>query len=369
MDVEMQRLQEILVEYSYWDQGYEKAVLSTDQKWVESNYGEYLVETYGFAFALIMQNNDKILFSTSADNSPTITKSTLIESGIDKLMSQSRNVLSIAKDIGGYVCIKGEPYMVAVGPFIDENTGKPRPDNSYVLFGKKVEENYLDSISRLYHLPSLDVSSNPSSQKLSIIILDHPDCPEVRLVCDPPDANWAILSILLPIITLLGACTFGLSWFLLNRHNHFRSMYEANLYEMAVRDSLTGAYTRREFMNLGKEAFRQQGQNDRHLSVLMLDLDHFKSINDQYGHSTGDSNLKVFVKILNSCVRGRDIIGRLGGEEFAAILVETDAGEAYKIAERVRVQTEKVTGKGRDGIVPMTVSIGVVNVEKGVLKT
>lgn len=64
-----------------------------------------MLETYGLTFVLIIQNSDKILFSFLADNSPVMTKSNLIEYGIDQLMSQSRNVLSLTKDTGGYVCI------------------------------------------------------------------------------------------------------------------------------------------------------------------------------------------------------------------------------------------------------------------------
>jgi diguanylate cyclase (GGDEF)-like protein len=142
-------------------------------------------------------------------------------------------------------------------------------------------------------------------------------------------------------------------------------MYEASLYEIAARDSLTGAYTRREFMSLGTEAFSELGNSYRDISVLMLDIDHFKEINDQYGHSTGDKNLQAFVKILSHSLRVRDIIGRLGGEEFAIILVETDEATAFDIAERIRAQVEEVSKTGRDGVVPMTVSIGVEHVKQG----
>jgi len=72
----------------------------------------------------------------------------------------------------------------------------------------------------------------------------------------------------------------------------------------------------------------------------------------------------VFAKILNRCVRTSDIIGRIGGEEFAAILVGVDPEEAYAIAERIRSQVEEVSKTGREGVVPMTVSIGVENVHR-----
>jgi len=364
IDVEKKRLQEILVEYTYWDQGYVNSIQSEDKEWVEDNYGEYLLETYGYTFVLIIEDKDKIRFSSTANDSPDIKKSSIFEYGIDRLMSKSRNISSVTKDISSFICIKGKLYMVAVGPFVDENTEKPRPDNSYVVFAKIIDNKYLDSISRLYQLPTLKLSSNSSHEELSVLLLDDPDCLDFRLSCDPPAANWAILSILIPVITLLGASTFGLTLFLLNRYNQFRSIYENDLYDLATRDSLTGVYNRREFMDLGERLFNQRDEKDQHFSVLILDIDHFKSINDQHGHIIGDINLQVFAKILNRCVRTSDIIGRIGGEEFAAILVGVDPEEAYAIAERIRSQVEEVSKTGREGVVPMTVSIGVENVHR-----
>ncbi len=145
-----------------------------------------------------------------------------------------------------------------------------------------------------------------------------------------------------------------------------RTLYEKQLHEIAARDSLTGAYTRREFMSQGEGAFSEIGQGYSHISVLMLDIDHFKSINDKYGHSMGDKNLQMFVKTVNSCLRTNDIVGRLGGEEFAVILIDSDITQALTIAERIRAQIEKLSSTKRGGIEPMTVSIGVEQAENNV---
>ncbi|MGA2828297.1 MAG: GGDEF domain-containing protein [Streptosporangiaceae bacterium] len=93
------------------------------------------------------------------------------------------------------------------------------------------------------------------------------------------------------------------------------------------------------------------------LALLLLDLDHFKQVNDQYGHAAGDQVLAGVGTALRSVLRARDFAGRNGGEEFAVLLPDTDIAAALEIAERIRVAIAEVTLPGTD--VPVTVSIGV----------
>jgi len=95
----------------------------------------------------------------------------------------------------------------------------------------------------------------------------------------------------------------------------------------------------------------------------MLDIDHFKKINDTYGHTCGDQALQFFAKVCKSAVRKPDIIGRIGGEEFAVILLEAGREEAVGVAERIRVELSKASLSSRSCPVKMTVSIGVLQVE------
>jgi diguanylate cyclase (GGDEF)-like protein len=108
------------------------------------------------------------------------------------------------------------------------------------------------------------------------------------------------------------------------------------LEKLATVDSMTGLYNRRHFMVLAEAEWSRYQRYQRPLSVLMLDIDHFKSVNDRYGHAVGD---EAIAAVANACERGKrnsDIAGRLGGEEFAILLPETDAAQAKVVAERVR---------------------------------
>ncbi len=125
----------------------------------------------------------------------------------------------------------------------------------------------------------------------------------------------------------------------------------------ASTDYLTGLLNRRAFLeNALKLCARQAGRN-KPVTLMMFDLDHFKSINDRFGHAVGDEALRVFADTIRKSMRASDIIGRLGGEEFAAIVAEP-MDLATPIAERVRASFE-ITGKVIAGqVVGGTVSIG-----------
>jgi diguanylate cyclase (GGDEF)-like protein len=125
----------------------------------------------------------------------------------------------------------------------------------------------------------------------------------------------------------------------------------------AETDFLTRLLNRRAFREEAQALCRRQAARGEPVTLLMFDLDHFKSINDRFGHATGDSTLQVFAEIARSSMRAGDIIARLGGEEFAAI-VPAPLEIAVKIAERVRSNFQRA-GVSIDGRpVGVTVSIG-----------
>lgn len=126
----------------------------------------------------------------------------------------------------------------------------------------------------------------------------------------------------------------------------------------AFRDPLTGAGNR---VALDKTLEREIELAKRHsqpLSVLMLDIDHFKNVNDTYGHAMGDEVLKQVVKSISSCIRQTDMCFRYGGEEFLIMLASADSGGAYRIAERIRSSIEGAVFNHEKGSLSITSSIG-----------
>ena len=128
--------------------------------------------------------------------------------------------------------------------------------------------------------------------------------------------------------------------------------------ELATIDSMTGLCNRRHFMTLAAAEWSRFQRYYRPLSVLMIDVDHFKSVNDRYGHAVGDEAL---ISVANACVEGKrasDIVGRIGGEEFAMLLPETDLYQARIVAERICKAVAASTLKAHDIQFKVTASIG-----------
>lgn len=135
----------------------------------------------------------------------------------------------------------------------------------------------------------------------------------------------------------------------------------AKLQKLAITDALTGVFNRRHFFRLAeRELARAQRYGDS-LSTLMLDLDHFKRINDHYGHLVGDRVLQVVAQCVQDNIREFDILGRYGGEEFALILPNTDISGAYEIANRIReIIASQVIQTGQEEV-SITASLGVAH--------
>jgi len=134
---------------------------------------------------------------------------------------------------------------------------------------------------------------------------------------------------------------------------------EIELRRIAVTDSLTGALTRRGLSQRLEHELERCRRYRRPLSVLALDLDHFKTVNDRFGHAAGDILLQSVVALCRDHLRSVDVIARTGGEEFVILLPETPGPDAHLVAERVRTLVEMATIRASGRALNITTSIGV----------
>ncbi|HET7191888.1 MAG TPA: GGDEF domain-containing protein [Pseudolabrys sp.] len=135
----------------------------------------------------------------------------------------------------------------------------------------------------------------------------------------------------------------------------------------AMVDPLTGIANRRSFLQDASILAKRHIGNPRPTAVLVLDLDHFKSINDRFGHAFGDRVLEIFTEAARKSMRGSDLVGRLGGEEFAAVLADTTCEKAVAVAERIRESFAQMATEVDGRPVGGTVSIGLVHCQGPVL--
>lgn len=131
--------------------------------------------------------------------------------------------------------------------------------------------------------------------------------------------------------------------------------------KLAVTDSLTGLLNRRHFFELAEHELRRAKRYSRPLSAIMLDVDHFKQINDTYGHAVGDTVLREVAQVCMRETRNVDVLGRYGGEEFVIVLPECETHAAREVAERLRQSIAELSVNTPEGPVQVTASLGVAS--------
>jgi diguanylate cyclase (GGDEF)-like protein len=152
---------------------------------------------------------------------------------------------------------------------------------------------------------------------------------------DPHPWSWAAAGAV--VLGVLAAVT----WAVLRGNRRTLLQQHAaevrRLQQQLERDELTDLFNRRAFNRRFGQEFRRARRYGRPLSIVLLDLDHFKTINDTYGHATGDATLRTFGSLLSDLTRTTDLVARVGGDEFALLLPETEVEAAGQVVERLKV--------------------------------
>jgi diguanylate cyclase (GGDEF)-like protein len=187
-----------------------------------------------------------------------------------------------------------------------------------------------------------------------------------RRVADPMAMNvvWASM-VLANLMGLTVSCRISTL-----RRRQFLAMLELQqvrdtLQVMATTDPLTGVYNRRRLMEIASQVLDVALRDRRPLAVIAVDLDHFKQVNDRLGHAAGDDVLAAFARVLREQTRREDVVGRIGGEEFAIVLPRASLQTAREVAERIRLGLHDARVVVDGTVVPVTVSLGVAALRPG----
>lgn len=162
----------------------------------------------------------------------------------------------------------------------------------------------------------------------------------------------ALVGLLISLLMLIGVLGLGALF------AHMRRQ-ERELVRLATTDVLTQAHNRRHVLELAKQELVRQQRTGRPLSLLVLDLDHFKRVNDTYGHPAGDRVIKNLARLLKQRLRGADVIGRYGGEEFALVLPETPIEAAVSVLDQIRESFAAIEQHAGEGVFRCGFSAGV----------
>lgn len=137
------------------------------------------------------------------------------------------------------------------------------------------------------------------------------------------------------------------------------AVLERHLKELSYVDGLTGVYNRRTFERRLMEEFTRHKRTDSALGIIIFDLDHFKDVNDKYGHQFGDTVLQEIVKVCNARLRTEDFLARFGGEEFVCLLINQNVEQTALVAERLRKNVEETVISDGNICIKTTISLGI----------
>jgi diguanylate cyclase (GGDEF)-like protein len=173
---------------------------------------------------------------------------------------------------------------------------------------------------------------------------------------------WFSFSAFLPFIAMLGGNISSLRKKLLTSNAHLQEVLK-QVTELATRDELTGLYNRRYLLEMLKHEKNRADRGGGGFCVCLLDLDHFKAVNDRLGHQAGDQVLKVFARSIEPVLRSTDLFARFGGEEFLLFLPQTEPDKARRCVQRIRTALAEAKYEGLPDGFRVTASIGVAYYE------
>ena len=362
MKLEARYLQTILVEYTYWDEGYEKIIVDLDEAWVEDNSGQYLIDEHGFDLSLAIKDDRQLAYLVISDEVEGLEFEQLMSGGLGDLIGVSLQDQEGDGTVSGYVQAGGDIYLVALGPFRDEETEEIRPDG-YLSLGRRLDAEYIGELKSSYDLPGLRLVNGAEEAINSKALLDGSDRTIGHLTWSVERPSLLIAPQVIGIVIPFFWLAMFLTRYFINQDHADRIAFEERLYKEATLDALTNISNRRHLMAMGEQEIAFHRRNGAMLTVALFDIDHFKRINDIYGHAMGDKALVHMTQVCSDELRESDIFGRIGGDEFAIILRETSIEEAVEVVNRIRKKIEAYPIRTDDAIITMTVSIGLAPME------
>jgi diguanylate cyclase (GGDEF)-like protein len=176
--------------------------------------------------------------------------------------------------------------------------------------------------------------------------------------------QWLVFAFTLVGFSIVGSDLSSLRRMLRSSNVELKAALD-KVNEMAITDELTGIFNRRHIMNVLNYQKSLADRGDYSFVACYADLDHFKEVNDRFGHGTGDIVLQKFANLTKEAIRGIDYVARFGGEEFLLILVKTSMPEAVVVSERIRKSIRRFSFGDLSPDLHITVSIGVAEYQSG----
>ena len=322
-------------DYAYWDDTIKHAYLSTNREWINENLGEYLTESFNITDLFIINSQNEAVLSIKDGQFDKSSYSTINQGTLTELIGKARQSGPVPVPVSGIIMINGTPAIVALSILASDDLSPfpaPRP---LLLKAIRLSPDYLHTLSKQYRLRDLKFS--PVIQDdIAVGSVDIKD-PLKNILgtlswqADKP-GDLVLTKIQLPLFLLLIVIVIIVFFIIKMSRLTARNLEQAyeDLTYNANHDELTGLANRRLFNELLKLTIRSVKRDHISSTMLYIDLDNFKDVNDTLGHTAGDKLLIIVAERLQSSVRESDTIARIGGDEFMILLQNTNGHEHIK---------------------------------------
>ncbi len=362
LQLQAEQLQQRVQDYAYWDDAIENVVVKPDQVWWAANAGDYALASFKMSFSMAVSGRNEVILFSQLEGLGLDAAALGADPAWRVLMQKARAVeMGAAVDaraVSGTVRVGGELFTVAASRFrpeSDESLPNPDPD-ALLVFAQSLDKTLLPVAAQIMTLPQWQrVDAAPASSTGLVLALADGQ-PAGVVTWTLPDTGRQIVNAVLPWLAgLLLVLVLVLA-----QAARRTALLARGIADMALKDSLTQLGNRRS-LHQAAQRLADSSRPVSRFAVLMIDVDHFKRVNDQYGHERGDTVLADVARCIQQAARQGDYAIRYGGEEFAMVLDQVTQEQAVAVAERLH-QRIRAT---RPGDLPITVSIGVSLSEDG----
>jgi diguanylate cyclase (GGDEF)-like protein len=363
LELEQRRLNDFLHDYAYWDESYQRQIASIDPDWVDDNSGKYLFDTFGFNMTIAMTGDHKTMVEVFDGEIRNEVFDEALTTELKKIIERAKSADDFSlRNL--FINFDSRVYLIGYAFFRDETTEKIRQDHAYLIFGKRIDEAFLAQLSETFRLPLIQLGqAGRETDKCCFIAFKDVDQNELaRIYWQQADLSRYLFQVIFFLI-LITMVIILLIRMILKSNEKQKNDYLRILHDHAHTDELTGISNRRHFLNKAAQEIRRCGRSGQAISLLLLDLDFFKNINDQHGHAVGDIVLSEVSEAIEPTLRSFDIFARYGGEEFVILLPDTEQKEAFEVAERVRTKIESMEIVAGRQSIRCTASLGVAELK------
>jgi diguanylate cyclase (GGDEF)-like protein len=326
-------------DYGYWDDAVAAIVDKYDPVWISDNIGGGAEKSLGVAMAFALDPQGRALYSRIGGVDGREDPARFFPDGFRQAHAAWRR-LPPDRSYSGIVPYGNSAALIAIAPVRAWNDAKRPPTGYSLLFVQLLEGSMLEALARDYELQNLLIAHSDgdvTDARATLSIDDGAGRMVSRLAWVPVRPGDELLGIALPFITFFLVALSTLGAFVM-RHAFQSAQLITDREKQAFRDPLTGLANRALFFAEAEKRTRRARDGSR-ITVMYLDLDGFKPVNDTMGHAAGDVLLQEVARRLLDCIDNGDLAARLGGDEFAILLREgRSQGEIEAYAEGIRAQ-------------------------------